>query len=146
MKRQGAMKMVAANQSTQVQQDPDPDDQDKVILSGTAPQTVWVQPYDSGTQQRVEFATSKDGPWYRQGIKWMCPNDSDDSMFILFQLVDVLAVECDDPLLYSPPFGSPLQQYCAIPASKYKTIYHFVVKHSAGVDIDPKIVVTPITE
>lgn len=139
--------MTAAIKNIQAQHDADPNDQDKLALTGTAPQPVWVRTRDHGADQFCEFAAHEQGPWHRHGIKWKCLKGTETSLFIIFQLVDVIAVDCDAPVLYSPPFGSSAEeQYCAIPPSDTKVVHHFTVQHHRGVYVDPKIVVTPITE
>jgi hypothetical protein len=109
---------------------------------------VWVQSYDDGTRLFAQFGPTANGPWYNHGIKWKCPKDIDESMFITFHLVNVVAVDCDAPVLYSQPFEAScgVDQYCAVPPSNTEVVYHCRVELSHWTYIDPKIVVTPITE
>jgi hypothetical protein len=139
--------MTVATTNAQVQGDADPDDKDKVVLKGTDPQDVWVRAQDDGTKQYAEFAADQQGPWYRHGIKWKVKQGTEDSLFITFHLMHVIAVDCSEPVLYSPPFGEhDAMQFCAIPPSDTKVVHHFSVELHNTKYIDPKIVVTPITE
>jgi hypothetical protein len=138
--------MTAAIRNAQARQDGDPQDQDKVVLEGINPQDVWVRAQDDGTRKHAEFAAQKSGPWFRHGINWKVPKGSEDSMFITFHLMHVVGIDCDEPVLYSPPFGpDDKKQYCAVPPSDTKVVHHFTVDLHDNTDIDPKIVVTPIS-
>jgi hypothetical protein len=138
---------MAAITSAQTRPDADPQDQDKVILEGLHPQTVWVRVHDNGPTKHAECSKHHDGPWHRRGIEWKCPQGTDDSMFITLKLKHVIGIDCDPPVLYSKPFGKhDSEQYCAIPPSETHVIYSFNVELPSHTDIDPKIVVTPITE
>jgi hypothetical protein len=135
-----------------------PVDDQLLPLIGNAPQTVFIK-VDANDQ--VSFSLAQ-GPSFPGGISWECSGYALMITFVfvntdpknkISELIQITPVFWFSDTFSSPPSSSHLQQACCVASAPGEYHFNVIVETildddtttTRRLDIDPRIVVTPIT-